>query len=183
MLYIVGGLLLLALLGTGGGYVKGRNDGVDLYKAQLELAEQQVREQQAQLEDEAIKKQSEMVTAFDKGKSEGLANAKIVYVKGAQYVANDKALSNPVCRMDDASLRFLQSARADVRTAAASAEPAAGLPGPGSVERPVVRSAVPAVDPGRGAVPGVPQQPAQPSSTGQVPGQRVPSHPKPTPIK
>ena len=148
------------------------------YQKQVDAAEAKLEQQAKEAEDAAIQKQSEIVAAFDKGKTEGQAQAKIVYVKGAQYVAADKGLSNPVCVMGADSLQFLNSARADLRTASLAAGPS-GLSRSGGDNGPVVRGTVPAVDPGRGAVPGVPQQPAAVRNTGQVPGSGVPPRPVP----
>jgi hypothetical protein len=174
-------LLVLAVVGTGGGYVKGRSDGGALYQAKAEAAEAKVTAQAKQLQDEALQKQADVVAAFDKGRAEVQEKTKIVYVKGAQYAANDKGLSNPVCRMDDASLLLLNGARADVSTAAAAVA-ALGLSEFVADKRPVIRSAVPAVDQGRGTVPGVSSQPAQLRSTDAVPGNNLSLHPKPNPV-
>jgi hypothetical protein len=115
--------------------------------------------QAKQLVDEAVQHQADIVAAFDKGRADVQEKTKIVYVKGAQYAANDKALSSPQCVMAPDSLQLLNGARADLSTAAAAVA-ALGLSEHVADHRPVVRSPVPAEPAGRGAVPAVPAKPA-----------------------
>jgi hypothetical protein len=179
-------LILVAVVGTfgglGGGYWKGTLDGEKKQEARAIAAEAKVQAVTDKLVAEETNHIDDMVTAQKVGFDEGRKQAPIAYAKGAQYVAADQGLSNPVCVMGADSMQFLNSARSDVRTAAAAGGPTHGLRGSGSDNGPVVRSVVPAVDTGRSTVSGVPQQPAQLRGAGQVPGLGVSAHPKPTPI-
>jgi hypothetical protein len=182
MLYLIVGLLALAMIGTGGGYYKGRTDGVDIYKAKVEAQQREIEAAAAELKQKEANNLIDMEAAFDQGKQEGQQQAKVVYVKGAQYAASDKGISNPVCAMSDDSLHFLNLARSDVRAAAAASGPGSGLSQPAANNGQDLRGAVQPSGAGREPVSGVPGEPAPLRGAGQVPGLGVPAHPKPTPI-
>ena len=180
--YLLLGLLLLAAVGTGGGYWHGIDVGEQRYKDKLEAAQQKVQEQADKAKADALQHQTELVTAFDKGRAATEEKTKIVYVKAEQYATNDKALSSPQCVMSDASVQFANAARADLSTAAAAIA-ALGLSEPAPAPGREVQHAVPAVDQGRSSVPAVPAKPAGLQGADGVPGAGVPQHPKPSPIK
>src|SRR4051812_47810358 len=176
--YLLAILFALGLIGTGAGYWHGLDVGEQRYAAKLEVAQQKVQEQAKQLVDEAVQHQADVVAAFDKGRADVQEKTKIVYVKGAQYAANDKALSSPQCVMADASLLLLNNSRADL-SAAAAAVAALGLSEHVANNGPVVRSPVPAEPAGRSAVPGVSAKPAGLHGPDEIPGVGLSLHRKP----
>ena len=179
-------LILIGIVAWGASvgcsYWYGGHEAVTAYQAKEQVAQAKIEDQAKKLIDDAVQKQSEVVAAFDKGRVEGQAQAKVVYVKGAQYAANDKGLSNTQCVMGTDSLLLLNGARADLSTAAAAVA-ALGLSQPASDQRSIVRGTVPAESAGRGAVSGVQGQPSQLHGPDAVPGNNLSGHPKPTPTK
>ena len=183
MLYIFVGLLALAMIGTGTGYWKGRTDGASIYEAKIAEQQKELQDAADKLKEKDANVVIDMSAAFDQGKAEGQQQAKVVYVKGAQYAASDKGISNPVCVMSDASLRFLQLARTDLRAAAASGEPNSGLSGPPADNGQDLRGSIQPSGSGRSSVPAVSPGLPQLRVDQPVQGPSVPAHPKPTPIR
>ena len=118
----------------------------------------------------AAAKVTDMQAAYKAGEANAKVVTKTVYAKGQAYVQNTPAIRNPACTVGPDGMLLLAAARAGTLSAADTARIDAALSRSGAGGGRADGDAVPANDPGRGAVPSVQPQASGARSPDQVSG-------------